>query len=347
MNDVAGIILTVLLLAANFYFVGAEFALISVRRSVIEPKAEQGSRSAKMTLWAIENVSLVMTGAQLGITVCSLALGYVTKPLIKYAVADPFQAIGIPDAWIDPLSYAIALILVTYLHVVLAEMVPKNMALAGPDRMALLLGPSMVVLVKLLRPVLWCMNALGNLVLRALGVTPKNEVSSAFTRDEVADMVTESRLGGLLDQQDERLLMGALTFDARTVGSVAIDIARVRMLPRSASAADVEAAAAHGFSRFPLTDPAGAPLGYVHIKDVLGRDANDRAKPLEDAVVRELPRFVSNDSVRGALSHMQEEGAHLALVLDPDSAVVTGLVTLEDLLAELVGQIREEHQAST
>lgn len=342
MSDLTGIIVTILLLVANFYFVGAEFALISARRSIIEPKAEHGSRSAKMTLWAIENVSLVMAGAQLGITVCSLALGYVTKPLVKYAVAGPFESIGIPVSWIDPLSYAIALALVTYLHVVLAEMVPKNMALAGPERMALILGPSMVVLVKVLRPVLWSMNAMGNLVLRAMGVTPKNEVASTFTRDEVANMVAESREGGLLDRQDERLLLGALSFDARTIGSVAIDFAVVKTLPVHATVAQVEEASAQGFSRFPLTDTTGTPVGYVHIKDVLGRDGTARLLPLEESVIRELPEFAPEQSVRPALQSMQRSGAHLALVRDSTTGAVTGLVTLEDMLEELVGQIRHD-----
>lgn len=342
MSDLTGIIVTILLLVANFYFVGAEFALISARRSIIEPKAEHGSRSAKMTLWAIENVSLVMAGAQLGITVCSLALGYVTKPLVKYAVAGPFESIGIPVSWIDPLSYAIALALVTYLHVVLAEMVPKNMALAGPERMALILGPSMVVLVKVLRPVLWSMNAMGNLVLRAMGVTPKNEVASTFTRDEVANMVAESREGGLLDRQDERLLLGALSFDARTIGSVAIDFAVVKTLPVHATVAQVEETSAQGFSRFPLTDTTGTPVGYVHIKDVLGRDGTARLLPLEESVIRELPEFAPEQSVRPALQSMQRSGAHLALVRDSTTGAVTGLVTLEDMLEELVGQIRHD-----
>lgn len=342
MSELMGILVTILLLAANFYFVGAEFALISARRSIIEPRALRGERNAKMTLWAIENVSLVMAGAQLGITVCSLALGYVTKPLVKSAVADPFAALGIPGEWIDPLSYAIALILVTYLHVVLAEMVPKNMALAGPERMALILGPSMVVLVKILRPALWLMNSLGNLILRLMRVTPKNEVASAFTRDEVASMVAESHEGGLLDHHDEHLLMGALSFDARTIGSVAIDFAKVQTLPRSATVADVEDAAANGFSRFPLLDSAGNPVGYVHIKDVLGRDGQARLLPLEESVVRELHVFSAEETVRPVLQTMQRNGAHLALVQDAETGVVTGLVTLEDLLEELVGQIRHE-----
>ncbi|MEF9872512.1 MAG: hemolysin family protein [Glutamicibacter sp.] len=347
MSDLMGILVTVALLAANFYFVGAEFALISARRSIIEPKAMDGSRSAKMTLWAIENVSLVMAGAQLGITVCSLALGYVTKPLVKYAVAGPFEAIGVPAGMIDALSYAIALIAVTYLHVVLAEMVPKNMALAGPERMALILGPSMVILVKVLRPVLWLMNAMGNLVLRIFGVVPKNEVASTFTRDEVSSMVAESREGGLLDAHDEQLLLGALHFDARSIESVAISFDEVQTLPVDATIEQIEAAAAHGFSRFPLVDAGGTPVGYVHVKDVLGADAQARTQPLQRSGIRELPSFGQQQSVRTALQEMQLSGAHLALVRDGETGKVTGMVTLEDMLAELVGQIRDERRSAS
>lgn len=344
--DVLGIVATVLLLAANFFFVGAEFALISARRSIIEPLAREGNKRAKMTLWAIENVSLMMAGAQLGITVCSLALGYVTKPMVKYAVAGPFEAWGLSELWIDVLSYAIALALVTYLHVVLGEMVPKNIALSGPERTALAMGPALVVVIRVLRPVLWVMNACGNGILRLFKVTPKDEVTSAFTRDEVADLVSESREGGLLDGQDERLLMGALAFESRTVGSVAIPLPRVQTLPSGCTPAQVEAAAVNGFSRFPLVAPDGAWLGYVHVKDVIGADAERRERPISAGMVRELPRFRADKAVRPALTRMQREGAHLALAVDAAGEPV-GVVTLEDVLEELVGQVRDDSRSAS
>lgn len=343
--DVLGIVLTVLLLAANFFFVGAEFALISARRSIIEPMAREGNRRAKRTLWAIENVSLMMAGAQLGITVCSLALGYVTKPMIKYAVAGPLEAWGLSEVWIDVFSYGIALGLVTYLHVVLGEMVPKNIALSGPEKAALAMGPALVVVVKILRPLLWIMNACGNGILRLFKVTPKDEVTSAFTRDEVADLVAESRESGLLDRQDERLLMGALSFEARTIGSVAIPLAQVQTLPSGPTPAEVEAAAVNGFSRFPLVAPDGAWLGYVHVKDVIGADAERRERPISADMVRELPRFQADKAVRPALRRMQRDGAHLALAVDAAGEPV-GVVTLEDVLEELVGQVRDDSRSA-
>lgn len=341
--DIAGLIATVVLLAANFFFVGAEFALISARRSIVEPMALAGSRRAKMTLWALENVSLVMAGAQLGITVCSLALGYVTKPLVKTAVEPGLTAIGMPEVWIDVVSYAIAYAAVTYLHVVLGEMVPKNMALAGPEKLALILGPTHVVIVRLLKPALWTMNAMGNGVLRLFGVTPKNEVTSAFSSDEVAGLVSESREGGLLDQQDERLLLGALQLEAQTTGSVAIPLDKVRTLSSSATPADVENAAVEGFSRFPISDGENEFAGYVHVKDVLGASEGDRKKPVSSSAVRALPVVAETAPLASTIASMQADGAHLALVTAQNDAVI-GIVTLEDVLEALVGQIRHEAQ---
>ena len=343
--DTAGIILTIVLLAANFFFVGAEFSLIAARRSIIEPLAQQGRRSARITLWAIENVSLMMAGAQLGITVCSLALGYVTKPMVVYALEGPFEAWGVPDGWIDPIAYAVALSVVTYLHVVLGEMVPKNIALAGPERMALVLGPVLVVVVRILQPLLWLMNSMGNGILRLFKVEPKNEVASAFTRDEVAGLVEESREGGLLDKQDERLLLGALTFEERSVESIVIPLDKVTTLPHGCTPDQIEQIAANGFSRFPVQASTGELTGYVHVKDLLGLGAADRARPLRTGLIRDLPRVRLDDGLRVSLRRMQREGAHLALAADGGGRPY-GIVTLEDMLEELVGQIRDNSRAS-
>ncbi|MGD6978065.1 MULTISPECIES: hemolysin family protein [Citricoccus] len=343
--DTVGIILTIVLLAANFFFVGAEFSLIAARRSIIEPRAQAGGRAARMTLWAIENVSLMMAGAQLGITVCSLALGYVTKPMVVYALQGPFEAIGLPETAIDTIAYVIAYALVTYLHVVLGEMVPKNIALAGPERMALVLGPALVVVVRILQPMLWAMNAMGNAILRLFRVTPKNEVTSAFTRDEVAGLVGESREGGLLDHRDERLLLGALTFEERSVESIVIPLHEVTTLPAGCTPEQVETVAANGYSRFPVQSEDGELRGYVHVKDLLSLDAVERNAPLPERLVRELPQVHLAEHLQTSLRRMQRDGAHLALAVD-EAGHPYGIVTLEDMLEELVGQIRDDSRVA-
>jgi len=268
----------------NAFFVGAEFALISARRTLIEPRVAAGSRSARITLGAMENVSLMMAGAQLGITVCSLALGAVSEPAIAHLLEIPLAAAGIPAILLHPIAFVVALSVVTFLHVVVGEMVPKNIALAGPERSALVLAPPLVLCVRVLLPPIRTMNQVANLVLHMVRVEPKQEVTSSFTRDEVADLVAQSRQGGLLGENDERLLLGALSFEERDTSGVALPMGTVQTLPAGATHADGEAAAATGFSRFPVTRADGS-AGFVHLKDVIAelvgqiRDDSRRHEP--------------------------------------------------------------------
>ncbi len=312
MSDLAGLLLTVVLLAGNAFFVGAEFALISARRTVIEPKALEGKWAAKVTLKAMENVSLMMAGAQLGITICTLALGAISEPAIAHLLEVPFAAIGVPEALQHPIAFAIALSLVTYLHVVIGEMVPKNIALATPERSALVLGPILMGVVTVLRPLLWVMNGIANGILRLMRVQPKDEVTSVFTRDEVAALVAESRHGGLLEANDERLLLGALTFEERSVNGILIPMSKVTCLPSGVTTAQAEIIAADSYSRFPMLARDGSLAGYVHIKDLIEEDDAARDLPIEASQVRALPRIHADMPLRQALTIMQNSGAHLA-----------------------------------
>ena len=175
-----------LTLVTNDFFVGAEFALISVRRSQIEPRAQAGDQRARTTLWGLEHLSAMLATAQLGITVSSLVLGAVAEPAIAHLLEPPFEALGMPEGLIHPIAFVIALTAATYLHMLIGEMVPKNIALAAPAPTALLLGPPLVALTRALRPVVFGINAFANALLRLLKVEPKDEVDSVFTDDELA-----------------------------------------------------------------------------------------------------------------------------------------------------------------
>jgi CBS domain containing-hemolysin-like protein len=341
MSDALGLSLTVVLLLLNGFFVGAEFALISARRSIIEPKAAAGSRAARITLRAMENVSLMMAGCQLGITICSLALGALSEPAIAHLLEVPFAAAGVPEAFVHPIAFMIALSLVTFLHVVIGEMVPKNIALAGPDRVALVLGPPLTMIVKVLYPVIWLLNSIANGFLRLIKVPPKNEVTSAFTRDEVAGLVAESRQVGHLDIREEKLLMGALTFDDHDLSAVLIPLDQVATLPDTVTPARAEKAASRGFSRFPVTAGDGTLTGYVHIKDLLETDPERRLSPITAEQVRPMITVRRADPIRQVLATMKDTGAHLAIVAD-EAGDAIGVVALEDVLEELVGQIRDD-----
>lgn len=331
------------LLAANAFFVGAEFALISARRSSIEPRAAEGSRAARTALRAMENVSLMMAGAQLGITICSLGLGYLGEPAIAHALEGPFETIGVPESLVHPIAFAIALSLIGFLHVVLGEMVPKNIALAGPDRAVLMLAPPMVWIVRVLRPAIALLNWIANRTLRAVGVEPQDEVTSAFTRDEVAGLVSESGREGILDKNEERLLIGALEFEERDARSVLLPLADVESLPVDVTPAEVEDVAGRtGYSRFPVRE-RGELIGYLHLKDALEIKDRHRNRPIARSWVRDLAVVHAADPLRVVLATMQRSNAHLARVDDTDGTAL-GVAALEDVLEELVGEIRDESQ---
>ena len=337
MSDWIGLVVAVVLLGANAFFVAAEFALISARRSSIEPLAEAGSRRARTTLAAMEQVSLMMAGAQLGITVCSLGLGAIGEPAVAHLLEPVFQALRVPEAAVYPISFAIALSVVVALHVVIGEMVPKNLALAGPDRAALALAPPLRVVAVVLKPFLLAMNAVANAVLRLVGVEPKDEVTSSFTRDEVAGLLDQSHEGGLLDAADHDLLTGALTLEDRDTRSVLIPRAELAVLTPGDDGLVVEQlAASTGFSRFPVL--VGDELtGYVHLKDVLVAEGEPDVRVAD--ITRPLPRVDATTDLRTTLQTMQAGRAQLAAVVDEGR--VLGVVALEDILEELVGEIRD------
>lgn len=329
MSDSLALLLAVILLAGNAFFVGAEFAIISARRSGIEPLAEQGSRRARVTLRSMENVSRMLATAQLGITVCSLGLGAVGEPAVAHLLERPLEAVGISGAVLHGIAFTVALALVVYLHVVLGEMVPKNIALAGPERSALMLAPALVMVARALRPLIAGLNGLANGALRLIGVQPQDEVASAFTRDEIAGMVDEARHEGLLDSESERLLSGALAFEEHTAADVLLPRADLVTVAIGATPADVERVCAQtGYSRFVTVDDADRLTGYLHVKDVL-----DLTGPAVDERIAEV------------LERMQAGGEHVAAVHDAGGTTV-GVVMLEDVIETLVGDVRNAMQVS-
>jgi CBS domain containing-hemolysin-like protein len=345
MNEWLALAIGVLLLAFNAFFVGAEFALISARRSTIEPRAQEGSRRAKTALRAMENISLMLAGAQLGITICSLLLLAVVEPAIAHLLETPFHAIGIPESLLHPVGFVIALAVVGLAHVVLGEMVPKNIALAGPERAALALAGPLVLLVRVLEPAVRALNWIANRILTLVGVRVRDEVASAFTRDEVAGLVAESRREGLLDPMEERLLVGALKFEERDARAVLLAADRLETLPVTVTPAEVEQAAARtGFSRFPVRGEDGSLIGYLHLKDALEIKDVHRNRPIARGWIRPLPTVTLTSPLRAVLATMQRSGAHMAEAVD-DEGAAQGVVALEDVLEEIVGEVRDESRA--
>lgn len=325
-----------LTLVVNAFFVGAEFALISVRRAQIEPLAEEGDKRARKVLWGLEHVSQLLAAAQLGITLCTLVLGVVAEPAIAHLLEPVFHAVGMPTGMIHPISFVIALSVATYLHMLLGEMVPKNIALAEPERAALALGPPLVALARGLRPVIFTVNTFANALLKLLRVEPKDEVEAAFSDDDLAQMVADSSEAGLLDDRSTERLRDALELGRRPVGDVAQPLDRLVTAGWGVTPESLERlSASSGFSRFPVVDDDGRVLGYLHVKDAL--DASPREEPFPVTAMRPIARVRGSLPLDDVLGAMRSSGTHLAAVTGADGRA-TGIVTMEDLLRELVGQ---------
>ncbi len=337
---VVSLLILVALLLGNAFFVAAEFALVSTRADQLEPRAEAGSARAVKTLAAIRNVSEMMAGAQLGITLCSLGLGMVGEPAVAHLIEVPLEAAHVPEGLLHPIALAISLALVTVLHMVLGEMVPKNITLAGPDRAALALGPPLAALVRLLRPFIWFFNALANAFVRLFGVQPTAEVAASFDEAQIRSMVTQSRREGRLGSEVSELAAGALTFEQHDVDAVLLPIDRVVSVPRSTTPRQLEAAVAeYGFSRYPVRDDDADLLGFVHVKDVLDADPTARDRPIDDAHITSFVELRPGQDLPEVLAAMRRVGAHLGRVADGGG--IRGVVALEDVLARLIGDVRD------
>lgn len=344
MSSELALFIAAVLLFGNAFFVAAEFALVSARRSSLEPRALEGSRRAKVTLKAMENVSVMMAGAQLGITLCSLGLGALGEPAIAHYIEGPLTSLGVSHDLLHPISFVIALTVMTFLHVVLGEMVPKNITLAGPDRSALLLAPALRTVVRILKPAVVSLNAIANASLRFIGIQPRDEVASAFTRDEVAGFVEESHREGLLSEEKEHLVTGTLHFDSRLAKRILVPLNALVTIAPDAQAGDVEKIVSKtGFSRLPVMEKTGEIKGYVHIKDILQLEDASQKMPIPKKIIRPLARVKENDTLRTVLAKMQKAGTHMAVVMGSKNNPL-GVAMLEDALEELVGEIRDESQ---
>ena len=230
-SDLLALLAAVALLAANAFFVGAEFALVSARRDRLEALAHSGVGGAAVALRAGADLSRMLAASQLGITICSLLLGRLGEPAVAHLIERPMTWAGLPEALLHPIAFTISLILVAIAHILLGEMVPKNIAIAGPERTAILLVPPFLVFTNVMRPVIGLFNMMANGVLRLVGVEPRDELEASFTSGELADLIAESSREGLLDDDESRRLAQTLSSVESTVLDVLVRRADLVTLP--------------------------------------------------------------------------------------------------------------------
>ncbi|GAA3701284.1 hemolysin family protein [Microlunatus aurantiacus] len=344
---VPGLIALFVLLAFNAFFVGAEFSVISARRSQIEPRAEAGSKAAQTSLYAMEHATLMLATSQLGITICSLLILNVSEPAIHHLLEIPLGLTPLTADVISVLAFVVALILVTFLHVVFGEMVPKNLSFSVPDRAVLMLAPPLVFVSRVFRPVIWTLNALANAVLRLCRVEPKDEATSTYTLDEVAGIVEQSTREGVLTDTTGAL-SNAFEFTAKKVHDVEVPMDQIVALPRSVTPNQVQLALAeNGFSRYILCDGEDEPVGYVHLKDVMDLSTGPQAdQPFSAKRVRRLAAVLRDTDLEDGLASMRRNGSHVARSVDRNGHA-TGILFLEDIIEELVGRVEDAASSSS
>ncbi|GAA2495898.1 hemolysin family protein [Winogradskya humida] len=331
------VLVTIVLLLGNALFVGGEFALIASRRTALEPLAET-SRPARWALSAMNQIPLMIAGAQLGITICSLALGAVTEPALAHLLEGPFAAAGLPENAQHPVAFVLALVVVVFLHTVIGEMVPKNITLAGPERSALILGPFMLAFCTATRPLLTAMRWASRLVLSLWKIEATDAVKTVFTAEELAGMVTQARAEGLLGTEQYERIHAALGLNERKAGDLVTPWSGVTTVADDATPAAIEAVATRsGRSRFPVVQrESRRVLGFVHVKDVLGYAGAERSEPIPAELIRPLAVVPPERNLADLLLTMRRDRRHIVLVSDGRRPL--GVIALDDVLHAVVGE---------
>ncbi|HUR74293.1 MAG TPA: hemolysin family protein [Sporichthya sp.] len=323
------------LLLANSFFVGASFALVSARRSQVEPVANAGSRRAVRTLAAMDRLPLMMAGAQLGITICSVGLGALAEPAVANLLEGPVEDTGLPHGAVHPIAFGVALLAVVLAHVLIGEMVPKNFTLALPDRAAVLLGPPLAAFSHTFSTLLALVRGMAGAVMWVLRIRPSEHVDSTYGLHEVAEIAAESHREGLIDDEEYGLMARALEFAAMTAADVLIPPDRLHTLPEDATTEDVEVLAGRvRHMRFPVLAADGTVVGYVHAKDLVARGELGRlGMPIAPAV-RPMPGVAADTPLPDVLIQLRGTRAPMAVVNDPDG--LAGVLTLDDVVVALI-----------
>ncbi len=342
------LVVALCLVGANAFFVAAEFALVAARAARLEAAAEEGDGRSTLALAAVRDLQPQLAGAQLGITMASLGLGYLAEPAVARLIEPLIDSVAdVPSGVLHTISFTLALSLVTTVHVVVGEMVPKNIAIAAPESTARLLAPWLRAYGMVLKPVIWSLNAVSAAIVRLLGMEPVDEINTALTVNEFHALLAGAREEGVIEPAEHELLAGALGFRVRSAGSLMVPAAQLVSVPRGSSVARLEeVVASSGHTRVPVwgAEPDDV-LGFVHAKDLLRMPAGAREDPVPLELVRRMRVVRPAMPGRELLLFMRRSGVHMALVRDA-SGTMLGIVTLEDVLEALVGDIYDETDSS-
>lgn len=339
------IAIALLLLAANAFFVAAEFGLIAARPTRLEQLIEEGNKRARSALRSTQEISFMLAGTQLGITMASLGLGYVAEPAVARLIENALEGtMALPEGATHALAVVIALSIVVFFHMVFGEMAPKNIAIAEPERTAMAIALPYRAYAWVFRPVIYVLNLAARSFLKMLGVEQKKDLAAARSSEEIGFLIAESARGGMLKVFEHRLLSSAVAFGSRDAGAVMIPRTEITAAPVTATPRDLERLVVEtGHSRIPIyVGDLDNVVGFLHAKDLLKVDDRHWDEPLRRELVRQMLVVPESLRLHPLMLEMRRQRKHFALVVEEHGGTA-GIVTLEDLLEELVGEILDEY----
>jgi CBS domain containing-hemolysin-like protein len=337
----------VVLVALNGFYVAGEFALVAADRTRIEAMAEEGHKGAAGVLAGLRTLSFQLSGAQLGITVTSLMVGFILEPTLGEALLPLVELVGLPDQTAAGIAVALALALATATQMVFGELVPKNLSIARPVPIALAVTPPLRLSNALFRPLIVFLNASANASVRLLGIEPQDELSSTHSLEEIEVLIQSSRAGGALKEEQYSLLARSISFGGKTAGDALVPRTAMVTLRADESISDLmEEALKTGHSRFPITgDDIDDIIGVAHVKDGYRIPPEQRLTTPVTSVTTDALIIPESRDLKSLLIDMRRSRRQIAIVVD-EYGGTAGVVTIEDLLEEIVGEIEDEHDVT-
>jgi CBS domain containing-hemolysin-like protein len=335
-----GLVLTV----GTGFFVASEFALVNLDRTELEARQARGEKRLGPTIKALKITSTHLSGAQLGITLTTLLTGYTFEPAISRMLSEPLQSWGLPADVVPGVGAVAGIFLATVFSMVIGELVPKNFALALPLATAKVVVPFQALFTAVFKPAILLFNNTANKIIRSFGIEPKEELSGARSAEELSSLVRRSAIEGLLDQDHAELLNRTLRFSEHTAGDVMTPRVRMVAVDADHTAAEiVELASATGFSRFPVIGrDRDEILGVLHVKQAFAVPLEQRDAVVATSLMTEPLYVPESKDVDALLVLLRKQGLQVAIVSDEHGGTA-GIVTLEDLVEEIVGELEDEH----
>ena len=344
-NSILNFILFIIFLGLTAFFVAAEFAVVKVRKSRLDQLIDEGNKKAITAKKVASNLDYYLSACQLGITVTALGLGTFTKPYVKQLLYPVFEWFNTPEVLVTALSYGLALAIVSYFHVVVGEMAPKTLAIQFSEKVTLMLASPLYWFGKLMYPFIQALNGTSRFLLRIIGVKSASE-DQAYSEEELKIIMAQSFHGGEIDKQELQYMENVFAFDERVAKDIMIPRPEIIAIDQNMSTDEiVKILDEHNYTRYPIVEDFDKDkiVGFVNANKLLTRVVTNRETPLKE-YVRSLPFIFEQTPIQDSLLKMQQERVHIAVVVD-EYGGTSGILTLEDILEELVGEIRDEFDA--